>query len=304
MSTFIFILNRLVLLACAIILFTRYRNTNIGIFGGIGFAVLFFLPLFQRLFYGIGFGYYQFRVIFDIFLFAAYCFILYALYLISTAAIAGGEGAFKAAAIATPLAAADTGARGSVAAARPGMTPFAPGSVSKPFYLGSILGSTTITILLFVVALMLVADNDEEEAVLFWVLGSLVAIYGVVIFAVLVHRMWNIIQDGSPRTTPGKAVGYLFIPFYNLYWIFQSFLGWAKDFNRYIREREIKTVDIPETFVKTLCIIAIIQAIPYIGILLSLFYVMLLSIFIDRACDGVNAVAGYKLALQNMSVEN
>jgi hypothetical protein len=148
---------------------------------------------------------------------------------------------------------------------------------------------------------MLVVDNDEEEAVLFWVLGFMVAAYGAVVFAVLVHRMWTAIQDGKVRTTPGKAVGYLFIPFYNFYWVFQSFLGWAQDFNTYISERNINTPLVSEGFVKTICVIAIIQAIPYLGIAFSLLYVMLLSIFIDRIIEGINAVLDYKTISENQS---
>ena len=40
------------------------------------------------------------------------------------------------------------------------------------------------------------------------------------------------IQAGGVRTTPGKAVGFLFIPFFNLYWVFTTYVGLAKDWNR------------------------------------------------------------------------
>ena len=47
----------------------------------------------------------------------------------------------------------------------------------------------------------------------------------------LLHKMWSSIQFSKPRTTPGKAVKYLFIPFYNYYWYFQVYQGFAQDYN-------------------------------------------------------------------------
>lgn len=49
---------------------------------------------------------------------------------------------------------------------------------------------------------------------------------------VYLYRAWKYIQDlPNVSTTPGKAVGLLFLPFFNLYWIFRAFHGWATDYN-------------------------------------------------------------------------
>jgi hypothetical protein len=61
---------------------------------------------------------------------------------------------------------------------------------------------------------------------------QLIAILGILGFAqflivqsiytfVILWKMWSSIQDGNARTTPGKAIGFLFIPFFNIYWIFK-----------------------------------------------------------------------------------
>lgn len=50
----------------------------------------------------------------------------------------------------------------------------------------------------------------------------------------LTYRYWQIIQDGSARTTPGKAVGFQFIPFFSIYWLFCAYFGLAQDQNRFI----------------------------------------------------------------------
>jgi len=45
-------------------------------------------------------------------------------------------------------------------------------------------------------------------------------------------RIWSTLQYGRARTTPGKAVGLLFVPGFNLYWLFVAFYGLAQDWNR------------------------------------------------------------------------
>lgn len=46
------------------------------------------------------------------------------------------------------------------------------------------------------------------------------------------HRLWKLLPPSMASTTPGKAVGFYFIPFFNLYWMFVTFHGLARDANR------------------------------------------------------------------------
>jgi hypothetical protein len=55
----------------------------------------------------------------------------------------------------------------------------------------------------------------------------------VVLLCAFTYRLWNQLQDGKTEITPGKAVGYLFIPFVGLYWIFRVWAGYATAFNRF-----------------------------------------------------------------------
>lgn len=64
-------------------------------------------------------------------------------------------------------------------------------------------------------------------------------IAAVVFAAILLFRTWDQIQDGEARTSPGLAVGLMFVPLFNLYWVFVAILGLAKDLNRYMDERDI-----------------------------------------------------------------
>jgi hypothetical protein len=50
----------------------------------------------------------------------------------------------------------------------------------------------------------------------------------------LIYRFWQVVQDGFTRISPGKAVGFMFIPYFNFYWILPLYHGLAKDLNSYI----------------------------------------------------------------------
>jgi hypothetical protein len=64
---------------------------------------------------------------------------------------------------------------------------------------------------------------------------------GLVVSGVLqlifLYLAWALIQDGRSRTTPGGAVGKLFVPIFNIYWIFVAIGGLAADLNRYGRTK-------------------------------------------------------------------
>lgn len=63
----------------------------------------------------------------------------------------------------------------------------------------------------------------------------------------LLYHFWQINQDGNSYTTPGRAVGFMFIPVFNIYWIFRAFPGLSMDQNRYIFQHFSGK---PEGFVK------------------------------------------------------
>jgi hypothetical protein len=69
---------------------------------------------------------------------------------------------------------------------------------------------------------------------LFFVIGWIFLMVSAVFFYINLYRAWSCLQAGTPRTTPGKAVGFLFIPVFNLYWFFVAIAGLATDWNRIV----------------------------------------------------------------------
>jgi predicted Zn finger-like uncharacterized protein len=69
----------------------------------------------------------------------------------------------------------------------------------------------------------------------------------VLIELLLFYKMWAAIKDSRTSITPGKAVGFLFIPVFNFYWALCMVIGFAEDYNSFIQRRSIKTGDLPVT---------------------------------------------------------
>lgn len=104
----------------------------------------------------------------------------------------------------------------------------------------------------------------------FIIIGIVPLIAGYVIGCILLYRYWYVIQDGKARTSPGKAVGFSFIPFFNLYWMFVAFVGLAKDMNAYCDERNISGPRVSEGMALAFCILGLFGIIPYVGIVTSI----------------------------------
>ncbi|MBN1795076.1 MAG: DUF4339 domain-containing protein [Sedimentisphaerales bacterium] len=127
-------------------------------------------------------------------------------------------------------------------------------------------------------------------------IGVPLTIAGTVLGYILLYRSWLLIQDGNPRTTAGLAVGFCFIPFFNLYWIYVAFVGLSKDMNSYCRQRQIAAPVVSENMALAYYILSLLNLlaiplsfIPDIGIVFSLLvgipitvlYIILMKHFTD-----------------------
>src|SRR5512133_2977034 len=95
---------------------------------------------------------------------------------------------------------------------------------------------------------------------------GLSAIASMVLFYIILYRNWQLIQDGYARTTPGKAVGFLFIPFFNLYWIFEAFPGLVRDTNAYIQRHGLPIRMQDAGLATAFCILTLLCLVPYLDI--------------------------------------
>ena len=161
--------------------------------------------------------------------------------------------------------------------------------LSKVFYLPSIIGGNLIGSAL---AALAVPNIDEDLGPPIFVLRMAFLIYSVVIFCLMLFKLWESIQDGPARTTPGKAVGFMFIPFFNLYWIFQAIWGWTVDFNFTTEHRQAPAPRMPEGLGLAVCIVQLAGIAPFVCFVAIPVSCVLQFLLWNRAIDAVNYMAG------------
>ncbi len=121
-----------------------------------------------------------------------------------------------------------------------------------------------------------------------FMVGAIALCVGMIFGCILHYRCWATMQGATTRTTPGKAVGFLFIPFYNLYWIFVSYHGLAVDINAYLdANRGIKAPRVPAGLVLATMIIYLCTMVPLLGYLCMLVSVPLFFVSIKSLKDAV-----------------
>jgi hypothetical protein len=181
--------------------------------------------------------------------------------------------------------------------------PAAP-RVSKGFYLGTLATIYAVSLIVSVAVIVLILTgvwklkefSEITPVFLLLSVASLLALYAAVVFCVLIYKMWEAIQDGYVRTTPGRAVGASFIPFYNLYWIFQVFPGFAKDYNAFAERHALNVPRLSTSVFTAYAVICILAAIPYLGLLFVPAGYVVLLVMVARICNAVNAVPVASLA--------
>ncbi|MEM7146318.1 MAG: hypothetical protein AAF591_14370 [Verrucomicrobiota bacterium] len=93
-----------------------------------------------------------------------------------------------------------------------------------------------------ILALLIIAtdsgDADDTLFGLFW----LTAVPSMIAFAFLLYTCWNALPKKYRATSPGAAVGFLFIPFYNFYWAFIAYGKLADGFDDYARDHNVQKI--------------------------------------------------------------
>lgn len=125
-----------------------------------------------------------------------------------------------------------------------------------------------------------------------------VMIAGIVFEMILLYRMWDLIQDGHARTTPGKAVGFLFIPLFNFYWVFVSIYGLSCDLNAHAARSGIPAPRASEGLGLAVAIMRICACglvwVPIVGIGLGVVLLILDILYVQSLKNAAIAIAQHR----------
>jgi hypothetical protein len=133
---------------------------------------------------------------------------------------------------------------------------------NSTIYLVSLLVPVVVGLIMFllpVLALVILALTDKTGksslgvSIVAGISGGIM--YGLIFFFIFlivpilvlgvlnlfdIYRMWDSINDGKSRMTPGKAIGFMFIPFFSIYWIFKVWGGFPTDYNEYVKRYNLQ----------------------------------------------------------------
>jgi len=190
--------------------------------------------------------------------------------------------------------------------------------VSKNFYLISWIGAGILLLFLYLTGWIAGIHRGWEAWLGATYLGIIPGIYLSIVGLVFLYKAWASIQDGQTPVSPGKAVGFLFIPFYNFYWIFRAVWGLAREFNKYLGRHSLSIPRLPEGLFLVPCVLALagpvllgfVQGIEIslfqpplvtggLSVTFSIVGLIITGFIINEVCDRVNALVG----IQEISME-
>jgi predicted Zn finger-like uncharacterized protein len=93
--------------------------------------------------------------------------------------------------------------------------------------------------------MMAIRKNAYSTLIKTFAAADMFLILGISIELVLYYRMWAAIQDREVSISPAKAVLFLFIPVFNVYWMLNMLIGFAEDYSSFIQRHSIKIKELP-----------------------------------------------------------
>jgi hypothetical protein len=122
-----------------------------------------------------------------------------------------------------------------------------PGGALKWFYVAGWGGYWVLAIVGTIVSGMVTSAGGSSDEAMIGMVLTLVGVLGIPLAItcglVWLYKAWNTVPpdmrytDGGKWVTPGRAVGYCFIPLYHLYWIFVANVGLCDAINRTLLAR-------------------------------------------------------------------
>jgi hypothetical protein len=100
-------------------------------------------------------------------------------------------------------------------------------------------------------------------------------------FLIFLYRSWKVIQDGHARHSAGAAVGFLFIPVFQFYWIFVATSGLAHELHRYAIRRRLKAPRPSVLLGVAVAFYAVLGLVPVIGSVAWLINLVLAPFFMQ-----------------------
>ena len=163
-----------------------------------------------------------------------------------------------------------------------------------------IYGGGVVISSLFVLLAVAEGSKGRVQAGYLWLeLNAVSGLVSAITLLVFIYQSWSRIPPEIARTTPGKAIGYLFIPFLQLYWLFVVYLGWAKDWNKSMQGSGEGSKKMPEGLALSIAVMTLVNLVvgliiytigqmTWVSVLFGMISGFLVLLYINMVCNLVN----------------
>jgi hypothetical protein len=118
-------------------------------------------------------------------------------------------------------------------------------SKERAFLLAAILSGAAIAVTAYFLSHLLSVDDPVFGKVLY-IISTCALLYITTLKLIFIYNMWQLLPSSEAKTTPTKAVLLLFVPLFNLGWIFRAISGFAKNYNHIITKENAKSDILPQ----------------------------------------------------------
>jgi hypothetical protein len=149
------------------------------------------------------------------------------------------------------------------------------------------ISSLAILPVFFIMGIVGAAETTDEVIVeVCALLAFLVIAIASIFYLLFLYTVWQQIPPDIARTTPGKAVGFLFIPFFNFYWQFVAVYGLGKDLNQTLKQAGLQP-RVNEIVGLVYCVATVTYCIPGISTIIAIVSLVNGMIYLFSLKDGV-----------------
>jgi hypothetical protein len=151
--------------------------------------------------------------------------------------------------------------------------------------------------ILMIPYLLICMDRGSGDEKTIFLLSSLpIDILSVVFWAILHYQCWKAIPERFRSLTPGRAVGFLFIPFFNFYWAFLTWPKLADDLASWQTSmgnpRPTQLKGLAMTYAILFVLSFTLGLIPVFGILLTIVELIMFIILYGALVKAINRANG------------
>jgi hypothetical protein len=125
--------------------------------------------------------------------------------------------------------------------------------------------------------------------------GLPMLVIGIILSFVLIYRGWASIQKLTARITPGAAIGFYFIPLFNIYWGYPAVVGLAEDLNDSMDQLREPGPRVSRSLAIWSFVLYLSMFVPYLNLLTVLPTLVVYACVlkqISEATDAINTCGG------------